>query len=180
MRAFPLRRLGLSAVLAAALLPGVLVVSELPAAAQPWSNPFEFGGHGGNDFTDAPVARDGNYVSNVTIRTGDRVDQVGLRFRNGTQVTHGGNGGTLHTLNLYNRERVISVEMCASGGDGRRLTYIRFTTDRGRTLSGGRRTGDCVTVGLPRDADHTMIGGFHGAAGANVDRLGFIYTGPRS
>lgn len=170
-----MRRLGLSAVLAAALAAGVVVASELPAAAQPYSNSFEFGGQGGNDFSDLSRARDGVDVRNVTIRAGDRVDQVGLTFRNGTTMTHGGNGGTLHTLNLYPGEHVITVEMCASSGDRRRITYIQFRTDRGRTLSGGRRTADCVIVGAD-DPLRMQVGGFHGAAGANVDRLGFIYT----
>jgi hypothetical protein len=42
-----------------------------------------------------------------------------------------------------------------------------------RTLEGGTATSDCVTRPTPSG---WRLAGFHGSAGSEVDKLGFIYT----
>jgi hypothetical protein len=58
--------------------------------------------------------------------------------------------------------------------DGRtRVFYVSFVTSSGRVLSGGTPTSDVVTYTAPAG---WQIAGFHGRAGAEVDKVGVVYT----
>lgn len=126
----------------------------------------QFGGPHGNYFNDiASVAT----PATVSVRAGSRVDQVGLGA-----LTHGGTGGTLQSLTLGSGEYVTSAYLCRGSYNSQtRIFYTKFTTNLGRTLAGGATTSDCVTRTAPTG---WQIAGFHGRAGDEVDKLGFIYT----
>lgn len=131
-----------------------------------------FGGPHGTPFTDVNTV--GPRVTGVSIRSGARVDQVGLTLAGGTTFTHGGTGGTAAALTLAAGEHLTSVTLHSGQKDGRtRIFYASFTTSTGRTLSGGTTTSDAVTYTAPAG---WQIAGFHGRAGTEVDKLGVIYT----
>lgn len=54
-----------------------------------------------------------------------------------------------------------------------RIFYAKFTTNLGRNLAGGTATSECVTRTAPPGR---QIAGFHGRAGDELDKVGFIHT----
>jgi hypothetical protein len=108
------------------------------------------------------------------MRSGSRVDQVNLTLSNGTEFVHGGTGGSPKSLLLATGEYVTSVTMDSAQYNGNtRVFYASFTTNRGRTLSGGATTGTKVTFTAPAG---WQIVGFHGRSGDELDKAGVIYA----
>ncbi|MFE1288916.1 jacalin-like lectin [Streptomyces sp. NPDC058751] len=134
----------------------------------------QFGGPHGDHFNDIARVPAGARASVVSIGSGARVDRLGLTLADGTAFTHGGTGGTAASLTLGSGEYLTSAQLCAGVKGGHtRVFHAKFTTNLGRTLSGGTTTSDCVTRTAP---DGWQIAGFHGRAGDEVDKIGFIYT----
>ncbi|MFE4696349.1 jacalin-like lectin [Streptomyces sp. NPDC056738] len=134
----------------------------------------QFGGPHGTYFNDIVRVPAGARASVVSIGSGSRVDRLGLTLSDGTTFTHGGTGGTASSLTLGSGEYVTSAQLCQGVKDSHtRIFYAKFTTNLGRTLSGGTTTSDCVTRTAPSGR---QIAGFHGRAGDEVDKIGFIYT----
>lgn len=134
----------------------------------------QFGGPHGSYFNDIVRVPAGARASVVSIGSGSRVDRLGLTLSDGTTFTHGGTGGTASSLTLGSGEYVTSAQLCQGVKDSHtRIFYAKFTTNLGRTLSGGTTTSDCVTRTAPSGR---QIAGFHGRAGDEVDKIGFIYT----
>lgn len=99
---------------------------------------------------------------------------MSLTLANGTTLTHGGTGGTAASLTLGSGEYVTTAYLCQGQKDDRtRIFYAKFTTNLGKTLAGGTTTSDCVTRTAPSG---WQIAGFHGRAGDEVDKVGFLYT----
>jgi hypothetical protein len=134
----------------------------------------QFGGPGGGTFNDIDRVPAGGRATTIFIRSGSRLDRVGLTLSNGTALEHGGTGGTLASLTLGNDEYVTTAYLCRGQRNGRaRVFHARFTTNLGRTLAGGSTTSDCITRSAPPG---WQIAGFHGRSGTEVDKIGFIYT----
>jgi hypothetical protein len=131
------------------------------------------GGPHGVPFTDVGTVPLGQQVTQVGLRAGARVDQIGLTVA-GASYTHGGVGGTAAQLSLSPGEHLRSVTIHTGQRDGRtRVFYVSFVTSSGRVLSGGTPTSDVVTYTAPAG---WQIAGFHGRAGAEVDKVGVVYT----
>jgi hypothetical protein len=134
----------------------------------------QFGGPHGDYFNDIDSVPAGARATAVSLRSGSRVDQMGLTLSNGTTPTHGGTGGTASSLALGSGEYITSAQLCQGVKDSRtRIFYAKFSTNLGRSLAGGTTTSDCVTRTAPSG---WQIAGFQGRAGDEVDKIGFIYT----
>jgi endonuclease/exonuclease/phosphatase family metal-dependent hydrolase len=134
----------------------------------------QHGGPHGDFFTDIDDLTAGATPTELRLRAGSRVDQIGLTLADGARLEHGGAGGTLQTLALASGEYPTSLHLCQAQHDGHtRISSARFTTSTGRTLAGGTGTGDCVTYAAPSG---WQIAGFHGRSGAELDKVGVIYT----
>ncbi|MFC5665270.1 jacalin-like lectin [Kitasatospora misakiensis] len=134
----------------------------------------QFGGPHGDYYDDIDRVPAGARATAISLRAGSRVDQVGLTLAGGTALTHGGSGGTASSLTLGSGEYVNSATLCqGSSGGHTRIFYASFGTNLGRSLAGGTTTGDCVTRTAPAG---WQIAGFHGRAGDEVDKLGFLFT----
>ncbi|MDX3635049.1 jacalin-like lectin [Streptomyces europaeiscabiei] len=134
----------------------------------------QFGGPHGDYYTDIDAVPAGARPVTLSLRSGSRVDGVGLTLGNGTVLHHGGTGGTLSSLSLGSGEYVTSAQLCQGQKSGHtRIFSAKFTTNLGRSLSGGTTTSDCVTRTVPSG---WQIAGFHGRAGDEIDKLGFLYT----
>jgi hypothetical protein len=134
----------------------------------------QFGGPHGSYFNDADSVPWGGQATAISLRAGERVDQVGVTLSNGTTLTHGGTGGSAQSLTLGSTEYVTRAYLCRAQHDGHtRIFHATFTTSLGRTLSGGSTTSDCTTITAPAG---WQIAGFHGRSGDAVDKIGFIYT----
>ncbi|CUU59724.1 Jacalin-like lectin domain-containing protein [Parafrankia irregularis] len=134
----------------------------------------QFGGPHGYSFTDIDTIPAGGAATAVSLRSGSRVDRVGLTLANGTSLAHGGTGGSAQSLALGSGEYMTSVNLCQGQvSDHTRIFYAKFTTSLGRTLAGGTITSDCVTRTAPSG---WQIAGFHGRAGEESDKLGVLYT----
>ncbi|MFC9930589.1 jacalin-like lectin [Streptomyces sp. NPDC127190] len=134
----------------------------------------QFGGPHGDYFTDIATVPATSAPATLSLRSGARVDGVGITYGDGTAVTHGGTGGTASSLTLGSGEYVTSARLCEGQKDGHsRIFSAAFTTNLGRVLSGGTTTSDCVTRTAPSG---WQIAGFHGRSGDEIDKLGFVYT----
>jgi endonuclease/exonuclease/phosphatase family metal-dependent hydrolase len=134
----------------------------------------QFGGPHGDYFNDIDRVPAGGRPTTVALRAGSRVDQLSLTLGDGTTLSHGGTGGSPKALTLGAAEYLVSAYLCAAEYNGHnRIFYARFTTNLGNTLSGGGPTSNCVTRTAPPG---WQIAGFHGRAGDEVDKIGFIYT----
>lgn len=134
----------------------------------------QFGGPHGNFFTDVDDLDAGDAARTLRLRGGSRVDLIGATLADGTVLNHGGSGGTLSELTLNAGEYPVSLHLCSAQHDGHtRIFYARFTTSTGRTLATGTTTSSCVTYSAPTG---WQIAGFHGRAGAELDKVGVIYT----
>ncbi|RAG86502.1 endonuclease [Streptacidiphilus pinicola] len=133
-----------------------------------------FGGPHGSFYTDLASVPAHAQATTLTLRSGNRVDAVGLTLADGTTLTHGGTGGTPSTLTLGAGEYVTQAQLCEGQYNGdTRVFYAKFTTNLGRSLAGGTTTSDCVTDTAPAG---WQLAGFYGRDGAEVDKLGLIYT----
>ncbi len=134
----------------------------------------QFGGPHGNSFTDINSIPSRPTVQRIFLHAGKRLDQVGIRFKNGKTIAHGGNGGNYRSLDLRQGEYVKEVVLY-KGKKGRRTRIFRaeFKTNQGRVLAGGKKTGSSKRFVAPAGY---QIAGFHGRAGSEIDRLGVIYA----
>lgn len=134
----------------------------------------QFGGPHGDFFTDVDDLDAGDAARVLRLRGGSRVDFIGATLTDGTVLAHGGSGGTLAELTMNAGEYPVSLHVCSAQHDGRtRIFYARFTTNTGRTLATGTTTSSCVTYTAPTG---WQIAGFHGRAGAELDKVGAVYT----
>jgi hypothetical protein len=113
--------------------------------------------------------------SSITIRTGSRVDAVSVTYTDGKVKSHGGTGGSAHTISGLDTDPVVSVYMCEGSKDGaERAGHIKLTTLSGRTLSGGSGSSNCKTIA----PSNKKLYGFYGRSGSEMDVLG-TYWGNR-
>ncbi|MEZ0070255.1 hypothetical protein ABIA32_006307 [Streptacidiphilus sp. MAP12-20] len=134
----------------------------------------DFGGPHGSFYTDLGSVPAHAQATTISLRSGNRIDQVGITLADGTSFTHGGSGGTAASLTLGSGEYVTQTQLCEAQYNGdTRIFSARFTTNLGRTLSGGTTTSDCTTYTAPTG---WQVAGFYGRSGAAVDKLGVIYT----
>lgn len=134
----------------------------------------DFGGPHGTFYSDIQSVPAAAQATTISLRSGSRVDQVGLTLSNGTTFSLGGTGGTASSLTLASGEYVGSAYLCEAQYNGdTRIFYAKFTTSLGHTLSGGTTTSDCTTFTAPAG---WQVAGFFGRSGADVDKLGLIYT----
>ena len=66
----------------------------------------------------------------INIRAGGRVDQIQLIYAGYKGGTHGGQGGTLHRLRLYEGDRIVRVAGRAGLGPGASLDQITLYTKK--------------------------------------------------
>ncbi|MFJ8112410.1 jacalin-like lectin [Streptomyces sp. NPDC096132] len=134
----------------------------------------QFGGPHGDYYQDIARVPASAPATQISLRGGSRVDQVGITLGDGTTLTHGGTGGTASSLTLGSGEYVTTAYLCEGKyNNTTRIFYTRFTTNLGHTLAAGTTTSDCVTRTAPTG---WQIAGFHGRAGNELDKIGFIYT----
>ncbi|OXM62121.1 jacalin-like lectin [Amycolatopsis vastitatis] len=134
----------------------------------------QYGGPHGDYYTDVDAVPAGARVRTLSLRAGNRVDQVGVTLENGTILAHGGSGGTASSLTMGSGEYVTTATLCQGKySNTTRIFSARFTTNLGRVLAGGSATSDCVTRTAPAG---WQIAGFHGRSGDELDKAGFVYT----
>ena len=111
--------------------------------------------------------------TSVTIRGASRVDAISMSYANGTTLYNGGTGGSDNTLALNNGEYITQAEIYKNTyNGGYRIFYVKLTTNQGRTVSGGTKSGTALTLTAPAGS---YIAAFFGRAEVNVDKLGVIY-----
>ncbi|NUP46539.1 MAG: endonuclease, partial [Catenulispora sp.] len=134
----------------------------------------QFGGPHGDYYNDLPSIAAGAKAATISLRSGSRIDQLGLTLADGTAFSHGGTGGTAVSLTLGAAEHVTGATLCEGSYNGHtRIFSAKFTTDLGRSLAGGTTTSDCVTYTAPPG---WQVAGFAGRAGDEVDKAGLVFT----
>jgi hypothetical protein len=133
-----------------------------------WGSPH------GDAFDDVSLLPDNPVVKTLTIRSGDRLDHVETTLSNGYVFSHGGSGGSAGSLTLSGGEYLSSATLCSGEEAGHtRVFYAQFSTNTGRTLTGGTATSSCTTYTA---SSGFQIVAFHGRSSDEVDRLGMVYT----
>ena len=131
------------------------------------------GGSSGTWFNDLSTLPANPVAQSITLHGASRLDAVALTLSNGDVFSHGGTGGTATTLVLNKGEALTSGTICTgSYNSGTRNFYASFTSNLGRTLAAGTRTSTCFTSTAPSGFG---LVGFYGAAGDEMDLLGFIW-----
>ena len=135
-----------------------------------------YGGSGGSFFNNlevlAPLASP--VVSTVTLRGANRVDAVAVVLSSGQTLTHGGTGGAAVSLALAAGETLVGATICRGTYNGDpRIFYVEVRSSKGRSVSTGVKTSECVTRSA--EAGWAIVG-FTGRSGDGVDRLGFVYV----
>ena len=93
-----------------------------------------YGGDGGEWFTDWWESLDGmdyqpkHPVQQVNIRAGGRVDQITMLYGGWRGRPHGGEGGALHRLRLYQGDRIIRVTGRRGIGPGAGIDQLSLYT----------------------------------------------------
>ncbi|OWY92629.1 hypothetical protein PHMEG_00038293, partial [Phytophthora megakarya] len=137
-----------------------------------------FGGPHGTKYSDLDLVEPGQTVQALTIRAGERVNGVGIKFTDTsgiqTPLYHGGRGGDEKTLTLGVGEYITGIEAhWGEKGDHTRIKYISFTTNHNNTLNGGNPTKDIGKEGAPKGY---QLGGFIGTSGKELDSVSAIWT----
>ncbi|KUI53404.1 hypothetical protein VP1G_00656 [Cytospora mali] len=113
-------------------------------------------------------------VSELVFRGDERLDSVSVALTDGTNLTHGGTGGTEATLTLGDGEYWTAAKLCEGQYDSHtRIFYILATTSAGNTLSAGKVTDDCTDFTAP---DGWAIVGLVGQDGDEIDQMAFVYA----
>jgi len=139
----------------------------------------QFGGTGGDLFDDAETTLipegSGLQPIKVMMRSGSRLDKVGLKFASPVKwLKHGGSGGGI-TKTAIEIDPLMQVKVCrdyTSKYNATTIHSIELTLASGAVMTGGTETNDCQTFSSP---EGYPIVGFHGHSGTEVDKLGVIY-----
>ncbi|SFT00474.1 jacalin-like lectin [Marininema halotolerans] len=126
-----------------------------------------FGGNGGGSFNDLSKMSSQNDVKKIILRTGSRVDQIGVQYTDGLTLRHGGSGGGEKALELGSNEWISQTTFCK----GNTIHYAKIVTNQGRTVSGGNSTNECRVFKAPSGF---KIAGFWGSSGSELDRVGAV------
>ncbi|GMF28878.1 unnamed protein product [Phytophthora lilii] len=137
-----------------------------------------FGGPHGDKYSDLQLVAPGQNVTAITIRSKERVDGVGIDViePSGIKSTyyHGGNGGDPNTLKLGEGEYITGMEAHSNEQHSHtRIFYISFTTNLGRSISGGTPSND---IGKDSAPDGYQLGGFFGYCADELDSVSAIWT----
>ncbi|POM59219.1 hypothetical protein PHPALM_32084, partial [Phytophthora palmivora] len=154
----------------------VLIAASASASVDTVQLSETFGGPHGTEFSDEALVVAGETISFITIRAGDRVDGISLGVSSPTPktFTHGGTGGTDHTLILGMGEYITSMEAHWDKKDGHtRIFYLNFGTNAGNSVSGGTQTASTGSVTAP---EGYQLAGFYGRDGDEIDLLGVVWV----
>ncbi|ETI57334.1 hypothetical protein F443_00359 [Phytophthora nicotianae P1569] len=137
-----------------------------------------FGGPHGVKYSDLDLVSPGQTVQVITIRSGERVNGVGLDITDPsgqkTTLYHGGRGGDESTLSLEAGEFITGIEYhWGEKGHRTRIKYIKFTTNKNHSISGGLPTENIGKDSAPKGY---QLGGFFGYCAKELDSAGAIWT----
>lgn len=152
---------------------GALIIPKNTQAVQLSES---FGGPHGKQFSDQLAVTSGMTVSSVTIRTGKRVDGLGMEISAPTKMTfsHGGTGGKENTLVLDKGEYITSMEAhWGQKGGYTRIFYLSLGTSSDNTVSGGTQTEIRGSVTAP---EGYQLSGFFGRFGDEIDLVGAVWS----
>ncbi|KAG6623120.1 uncharacterized protein IUM83_12348 [Phytophthora cinnamomi] len=137
-----------------------------------------YGGPHGNKYSDLDVVKPAQAVKSITIRTGKRVNGVGLEIVGlKNPLYHGGYGGDSNTMTLGKGEWVTDMEAhWDEQGSHTRIFYINFTTNAGNWIAGSTPMVDPALIGKDTANSGYQLGGFIGNAGKELDSAGAIWT----
>lgn len=124
-----------------------------------------YGGSGGDAFEHFSLAKDYK-ITELRIRSGNRVDGLTVKYSNGSTASEG-KGGNEKKIKLVGNEYITHVEVSY----GERVDYLRFTTNKGQMLSGGKHTSNTRTVPIPKG---WYVAGLLGRSADEIDQIGFI------
>ncbi|AFC32588.1 hypothetical protein PM3016_5927 [Paenibacillus mucilaginosus 3016] len=132
------------------------------------------GGDGGTPFnflaSTSPAA---SQPASVTLRGASRLDAVSMSYANGTVLTSGGTGGNASSLILGSGEYFVSALLYQNTyNESSRVFYLELTTNQGRKVSAGTKSGTATTLTAPAGS---YIAGFFGRSGDTIDKLGLVY-----
>ncbi|KAL7997439.1 putative jacalin-like lectin domain-containing protein [Plasmopara halstedii] len=133
------------------------------------------GGPHGVAFSDIEQIVLGERIHSLTLRSGRRLDEVGIRLLKPSDLTltHGGAGNPPLTLTLGPDEFINSMEVHWGKTNGRTsIFYASFNTNLGNSVSSGTKTNHFATETAPEGYE---LGGLFGRAESEIFQLGAIW-----
>jgi hypothetical protein len=126
------------------------------------------GGTGGDPFDDLNSKGLLGKIQSITVRHGDLVHNIKVKYKDGPEISHGGGGGREDTFSLEDDEWLTEIR----GRSGGRLDQVQFVTSKARfsPLYGGNGGSPFV---LKRDK--CVLKAFFGRSADDVDQLGVYY-----
>lgn len=156
---------------------GEWIANRTPAqlAQHAWSETGIRGGWNGTQYDDKDklvydMYRFKRYITRINMSAGNRVDKVGFEYSNGDTTSYGGNGYDRH-LTLVSGEHIVQAKVCTESYNGSwRVFYLKFTTDKGNILEGGKTTDYCQTFTADTGKEFFGMKGWYGN---ELDAIGF-------
>ena len=117
-------------------------------------------------------------IQRLTLRSGDRLDQLAVTYADWTTLRHGGGGGSARSVTLGPDEYLTAVEIHRDRkGQHDRVFYLRFRSNlREEVLSGGGARAEEFKRHLFTAPLGYQIEGFSGSSGDELDSLAPIFT----
>ncbi|MBI2567735.1 MAG: hypothetical protein HYV63_11950 [Candidatus Schekmanbacteria bacterium] len=154
---------------------GVVALTTVAAAAtvdgdlSKWG---PMGGSGGEPFDDSSAVGKRSPLKKIIIRTGSYVDGITIQYKNGEVYTHSKDTGGTNSSIEFPDGCWLQEVIAAGGAVMDKITLTRKCLDGSTySISGGGSGGSATTWTA---ASGYEIGGFYGALGSYVDRLGVI------
>ncbi len=128
-----------------------------------------FGGDGGTTFSDEHMFK----IKQIDVRHGAWLDGISVYFSDATVLKHGGDDGSVSSVNLESEEYITGVEL--NQNENGCIGKIVFYTSK------GHKHGPFGSTDAPLTRfhfDERVLVGFTGRCGWYLDALGFILDSP--
>jgi endonuclease/exonuclease/phosphatase family metal-dependent hydrolase len=131
-----------------------------------------YGGTGGSPFNFIDDISDSE-IETISLRSGTRVDGISLSYSDNIELSCGGAGGTVNSLDISDGDYIKDINISiGTKSDTDRVFYIEIITNEGNVLEGGTQTDNNESFSAPSGY---YIAGFFGRDGDELDKLGVIY-----
>ncbi|XP_023325434.1 zymogen granule membrane protein 16 [Eurytemora carolleeae] len=159
------------------------IQGELMLKDTQWFVPGSYGGEGGVYFTDWWSSPDNSRYfptrppQQINIRAGGRIDGIQILYGGHKGAYHGGQGGNLHRIRLYDGDSIIAVTGRAGLGPGSGVDQLTFHTKNNKTFGPFGGTGGMPFRSVP-PRPSCYLGYISGKSDLRLDKIVFHWRCP--
>ena len=127
---------------------------------------------------DGSVVRPKHWPSQINIGAGERIDSIEIIYGPYHGGFHGGEGGVLHKVRLYDGDRVVRITGRRGIGPGAGIDGLTLHTQQGRVHGPFGGSGGVPFVAAPPQGKDCYLACISGRAFLRVDALVFHWRCP--